>query len=177
MSLLLIFFCSILKCTRFIAEIKALINNCNNNKKKVYYQKLWEKVIQIWIWECKESFTKGFMIATGFSYNGKLKIRRVERNAKIYSSYFLKNTMFTEEIRFLYPNDFERVKLHQDKATVILQNLLLHSLKEWKPTQAYLPLQYIFVKSPDISPMDYCCAFVQLKRALSKQKSTIINEL
>lgn len=70
------------------------------------------------------------MIATGFSYNGKLKIRRVERNAKIYSSYFLKNTMFTEEIRFLYPNDFERVKLHQDKATVILQNLLLHSLKE-----------------------------------------------
>lgn len=85
--------------------------------------------------------------------------------------------MFTEEIRFLYLNDFERVKLHQDKATVILQNLLLHSLKEGKPTQAYLPLQYIFVKSPDISPMDYCCAFGQLKRALSKQKSTMINEL
>ncbi|GBN62665.1 hypothetical protein AVEN_138367-1 [Araneus ventricosus] len=49
-----------------------------------------------------------------------LKIRRVEKNIKNNSTYYPENVLrpiFREKIPFLYPNDFQRVKLHQDKAT------------------------------------------------------------
>ncbi|GBM58317.1 hypothetical protein AVEN_264927-1 [Araneus ventricosus] len=29
--------------------------------------------------KCKESFSKGIMIAAGFSYNGKVKVKRVDK--------------------------------------------------------------------------------------------------
>lgn len=75
-------------------------------------------------------------IVGGFSYNRKLKIRRVEKNVKINSSYCqekVSRPIFVEEIPSLCPNYFERVKLQQDKtnqnpktAAAFLKKQLLH---------------------------------------------------
>ena len=43
-----------------------------------------------WFRGKKESFAKGFIIFTGFAYNGKLKIRKVEKNIKTNSDYYQK---------------------------------------------------------------------------------------
>ena len=41
------------------------------------YIEIEEKKLHILFCQCEESFSKGFMIITGFSYNEKLKIRKV----------------------------------------------------------------------------------------------------
>lgn len=161
-------------------EAWVYLNDCNK-KRSIYYRKRGEKNVQTWFRQCKESFSKGFMIVAGFSYNGKLKIRRVEKNVKINSSYYQEKVLrpiFTEEIPLLYPNDFQRVKLHQDKATSHTSKTTTAFLEKMKTDTgiAYIPFQHIPAKSPDVSPMDYC-AFGLLKRALSKRKPTTIDGL
>ena len=45
---------------------------------------------------------------------------KTRENVKINTKYYQEKVLrqiFIEEIRFLYPNDFHRVKLHQDKVT------------------------------------------------------------
>ncbi|GBO29915.1 hypothetical protein AVEN_208472-1 [Araneus ventricosus] len=121
------------------------------------------------------------MVVVRFSYNGKLKIRRVKKNVKINSTYYQENFLrpiFTEEIPFLYPNDFQRVKLHQVKATSHTSKRTTAFLEKMTTDTgiAYLAFQHIPAKSPDVSPMDYC-AFGLLKIALSKRKPTTIDGL
>ncbi|GBL81716.1 hypothetical protein AVEN_93492-1 [Araneus ventricosus] len=74
---------------------------------------------------------------------------------------------FTEEIPFIYSNGFQRVKLHQDKATTPTSKSTTAFLEKMKTDTgtAYIPFQHIPVKSPELSPLDYC-AFGLVKRAL-----------
>ncbi|GBM51342.1 hypothetical protein AVEN_110799-1 [Araneus ventricosus] len=111
----------------------------------------------------------------------EIKIKKSGKNVKINSTYYQEKVLhpiFTEEIPFLYPNDFQRVKLHQDKAAshTSKSTTALHEKMETDTCIAYIPFQHIPAKSPDVSPMDYF-AFGLLKRALSKCKPTTIDGL
>ena len=57
-------------------------------KRSIYYKKRGEKYICPWFKESKESYPKGFMIVAGFSYNGKLKIRKAAKSVKINATYY-----------------------------------------------------------------------------------------
>lgn len=48
-----------------------------------------QKDLQLWFKHCKGSLSKGFMMIVRISYNGKLKIRNVDKNVKISSNYHL----------------------------------------------------------------------------------------
>ena len=65
------------------------------------------------------------MIVADFSYNGKLKIKRKEKMLKsTQSTIKRKFYVFTEEIAFIYPNDFYRVKLHQEKTASLISKCI-----------------------------------------------------
>ncbi|GBL89123.1 hypothetical protein AVEN_255253-1 [Araneus ventricosus] len=121
--------------------------------------------------------SKGFVIVAGFSYNGKLKMRRMEKNVQINSTYYQEKVLrpiLTEKHLFI-PITF-RVKLHQDKATSHTSKSTTAFVEKNDTGIAYIPFQHILAKSPEVSPMDYC-AFGLLKRANSKQKPTTIDGL
>ena len=66
----------------------------------------------------QESFAKDFTFITGYSYNRKLKVKKVEKNVKInwdYHQKYILTPIFKEEIPPLYPNNLHSVKFHQDK--------------------------------------------------------------
>ncbi|GBM32550.1 hypothetical protein AVEN_187105-1 [Araneus ventricosus] len=103
------------------------------------------------------------------------------KNIKISSTYYQEKVLspiFTEEIPFPYPNDFQRVKLHLDKVTSYTSKITTEFLEKMKTDTeiAYIPFQHISQKSPYVSPMDYW-AFGLWKRALSKRKPTTTDGL
>ena len=105
-------------------------------------------------------FPKGFMIAAGFCYNSKLKIKKVSSKAKINSLYYQQNILellFEEEIPALYGKDIDKVKLHMDKASCHTSTSTTAYLakKESETGIKCIPLDEIPVKSPDASPMDF----------------------
>ena len=100
------------------------------------------------------------MIIAEFCHNGKLKLRRVGKNAKINSMYYQKDVLrpiFTEEIPFLYLDDFYKVKLHQGKATCHTSKSTSAFLEKMKTE--YIHFQHSPAKSPDVPPMDYCVVY------------------
>ena len=62
--------------------------------------------------------------------------------------------ILTKEILPLYPNDFHRVKIHQNKATNPTSKNITAFLGKMKIDTSieYIPFQYIPAKSPDVSP-------------------------
>ena len=70
-----------------LEEAYVYLSDCNKPR-VIYYPPRGEKNFQKWNKECKEIFSKGFMIITGYCYNGKLTIRRVANKAKINSLYY-----------------------------------------------------------------------------------------
>lgn len=163
-----------------IDEAWIYLSDCNR-KRSIYYRKRGEKDINCWFRENKESFAKGFMVITGFSYNGKLKIRKVEKNVKINSDYYQKYVLtpiFKEDIPSLYPNNLHCVKFHQDKATSHTSKstaLFFEKMRNETGIEA-IPFKCIPPKSPDVSPMDYC-AFGLLKQALYKRHPKTLDGL
>lgn len=134
-----------------------------------------------WVRQCKENFSRGFMIVSGYCHKVKLEIRRVEKNAKINSLYYQTNVLdplYRSEVPALYGTQATSVWIHQDKA----------SSHTSKSTRAYLtrmeeetgiraiPFEDIPVKSPDASPMDFC-GFGLLKSGLSSRRPITIDGL
>jgi hypothetical protein len=147
------------------------LSDCNKHR-AIFYRKRGEKKFQTWFKESRESFPKGFMIVAGFGYNGKLTIRRIEKNAKINSSYYQEHILkpiFYEEIPNLYPGLCDKVEVHQNKASSHTSASTLQFLQNITSETKIkaIPFDHIPVKSPDASPMDFC-AFGQLKRALER---------
>lgn len=163
-----------------IDESWVYLNDCNK-KRAIYYHKRGEKNLSTWFKESKESFSKGFMIVAGFSYNGKLKIKRVEKNVKINSKYYQEHILspiFLNEIPSLYPQCHQSVRLHQDKASSHTSKSTVNFLKEMEQKTGIkaVPFTDIPTKSPDVSPMDFC-AFGLLKSALSKRRPKTLTGL
>lgn len=60
-------------------EAWVYLDNCNNPR-AIYYKPVDNVPYQKWFKECRETFSKGFMVIAGYSYRGKLQIRKVERS-------------------------------------------------------------------------------------------------
>lgn len=100
------------------------------------------------------------MIVVGFSYNGKLKIKRVEKNVKINSKYYQEHILspiFLNEIPSLYPQCHQSVELNQDKACSHTSKSTVNFLKEMEQKTGIkaIPFTDIPTKSPGVSPMDF----------------------
>lgn len=152
-----------------------------NKKRSVFYQSRTKSKADIWYRECNESFPKGFMVVAGISYEGKLKIRRIGKNAKINSEYYqtnILNPIFKEDIPNLYGNDTKNVVFHHDKATSHVSRStvnFLHTLETETGITSIEPKR-IPVKSPDCAPMDFC-VFGVLKRKVGNRRPKNLNGL
>ncbi|UYV69955.1 SETMAR [Cordylochernes scorpioides] len=135
----------------------------------------WEKV------ECAESYPKGFMVACSISYEGKLKIRKVERNAKINSEYYQNNILepiFLNDIPSIYGKQSNKVWFHHDNATSHTSSSTQAYLEDLRQRTGIntIPKNRTPGKSPDLAPMDFCI-FECLKRALGKRHPRTIEGL
>ena len=63
-------------------KLGVYLNNCDKKKDLYIIKSVVKKTFVLGL-ESKESYPKGFMIVAGFSYNGKLKIRKVAKSVKI----------------------------------------------------------------------------------------------
>ena len=66
-----------------VLSFKVILNHTSKHQFvvlyfRIYYSKRRKRNVQIWFGQCKENFSKEFMIVASFFENGKLKIRRVE---------------------------------------------------------------------------------------------------
>src|ERR1700678_118632 len=161
-------------------EAWVYLDDCNKVR-AIMYRKRDENGRSDWFKQCRESFPKGFMIAAGYCYNGKLTLHKVEKNVKINAAYYQANVLepiYRDQIPALYGAHVHKVWLHQDKASS-------HTAKS---TQAYLarmatetginaiPYSEIPVISPDASPMDFC-GFGLLNRALGNRRPRTLDGL
>jgi hypothetical protein len=156
-----------------IDEAWIYLNDCNK-KRSIYYRKRGETDFSNWYKESKESFSKGFMVIAGISYNGKIKIRKIDKNVKINSAYYQTNVLtpiYKEDIPSLYANNLEKVELHQDKASSHTSKSTAIFLEKMQIETGIksIPFKHIPAKSPDVAPMDYC-AFGLLKQGLYKRR-------
>ena len=147
--------------------------NDTNKPRAIFYRPRGVKKFQNWYTECRESFSKGFMIIAAFCYNGKLIIQRVEKKAKVNSVYYQEkvlSSIYFDEIPSLYGSEINNVRIHQDKASSHTSTWTLWFLEdmedmEQKTAIHAVPYSDIPVKSPDAAPMDFC-AFGLLKELL-----------
>jgi hypothetical protein len=156
------------------------LSDCGKPRAIMYREK-GAKNFRRWVRVCKESFPKGFMVVAGYSYRGKLKIRRVKKNCKINSQYYQEEILrpiYEQEIPAMYGNDANMVRIHMDKASSHTSRSSLAFYREMEEATGIqaIPFNEVPVKSPDASPMDYC-GFGLLKRALGKRRVTTMDGL
>lgn len=130
---------------------------------------------------CKATFSKGFLVVAGYSYQGKLTIRQVPKNCKINSAFFQQHILtpiYTEDLPRLYGHAIQQVSVHMDKASSHTSRSTQNFLKQMETDTGIraIPFHDIPVKSPDASPMDFC-GFGLLKRALSSRRVTTLGGL
>ena len=161
-------------------EAWVYLDNCNKPR-AIYYRPIDKQPYQKWAKECRESFSKGFMVIAGYSYKGKLRIRRVGKNVKMNSVYYQTNVLtplYRTEIPALYGPETGMAWIHQDKAsshTSKTTRSFMNRMQNETGINA-IPFEDIPVKSPDASPMDFC-AFGLLKRALGKRRPRTLDGL
>lgn len=161
-------------------EAYVYLDNCNKPR-AIFYRPVGEKNYQKWFRECRESFSKGFMVIAGYCSKGKLQIRKVEKNVKVNSLYYQTNVLdpiYHTEIPALYGTDANMVWLHQDKASSHTSRSTVAYLQQLHQETGIraIPFEDIPVKSPDASPMDFC-AFGLLKRALASRRPRSLSGL
>jgi hypothetical protein len=152
-----------------------------NKKRSIYYTSRSKKDDRVWCRQRTESFPKGFMVMAGFSYQGKLKLRKIERNTKINSVYYQNNILspiFKEEIPNLYGSETCNVVFHHDKAPSHVSQSTVNYLQRLKAETGINSIEprRIPVKSPDCAPMDFC-VFGLLKRRLGNRKPKTLDGL
>lgn len=128
-----------------------------------------------------ERHPKGFMIAAAVSYMGKLPLIRVQKSAKINSTYYCKHILkpIYRNISKLYvKSDYKHIWFHQDCAPSHFSRETFETLEKLKSKYGinYIPKKDIPVKSPDIAIMDFC-VFGLLKQAIHKRIPSTLDEL
>lgn len=156
------------------------LNDCGKTR-AIFYRPKDAKGRADWIRECKESFSKGFMIIAGYCSKGRLQIRRVAKNVKVNAKYYQDNILeplFRHEIPALYGNEACKVRIHQDKASSHTARSTVNYLQQMETETGISAIPYsdIPVKSPDASPMDFC-GFGLLKRGLGDRRPRTLDGL
>jgi hypothetical protein len=154
-------------------EAWVYLSNCGKVR-AIAYRPSDERGRSTFIRECHESFPKGFMVVAGYTYRGKLNIRRIDSNAKVNAVYYQERILtpiYTAELPALYGRDALRVRVHQDKASshTAKSTIAFFQRMEVETGIHTIPFHDIPVKSPDASPMDYC-GFGLLKRRLGSRR-------
>ena len=121
------------------------------------------------------------LVAAGFSFKGKLMLRKIKRSAKINSEYYQQNILtpiFRHDIPSLYGNECGKVVFHHDKATSHVSRSTVNFFDNLSRETGIntIPVDRIPVKSPDLAPMDFC-VFGCLKMALGKRHPTSLDGL
>ena len=147
-----------------------------NKPRTIYYHKKGINERLEFVLHCKEKFSKGFMVVAGYSYRGKLTIRKIPKNVKINAHYFQCNVMdaiYHNEIPQFFGNDAPKVLVHMDKASshTARSSRQYYDIKKQETGIDVVPFSSIPVKSPDCSPMDFC-GFGLLKKRLAKRRPT-----
>lgn len=161
-------------------EAYVYLSDCNKPR-AIYYRKKGQKSFQSWYKECRETFSKGFMIIAGYCSRGKLTLRRVSAKVKINSAYFQQEVLtplYRQDIPEIYGNDIDKVWVHMDKAsshTSASTAAYLATLQEETQIRA-IPFTDIPVKSPDASPLDFC-GFGLLKKGLGSRRPRTVEGL
>lgn len=161
-------------------EAYVYLNDCNKPR-AIFYRPRGTKDFVKWHRECKETFSRGFMIVAGFGYNGKLTLHRVDKKTKVNSVYYQSNVLepiFKRDVPALYGARSNMVWIHQDKAsshTSASTRVFLRRMEEETGIHS-IPFEEIPVKSPDASPMDFC-AFGLLKRAMGTRRPRTLQGL
>jgi hypothetical protein len=73
-----------------------------------------------WARSYRECFLKGFMVLAGYSYSGRLEIRKIAKNAMVNAEYYQTNILdeiYRDEIPALYTELSNIVEIHQEKAS------------------------------------------------------------
>lgn len=161
-------------------EAYVYLDNCNKPR-AIYYRPRGKTPYHKWYRQCKDSFSKGFMVTAGYCYKGKLEIRKVPKNVKVNSLHYQRTVLdpiYRRELPALYGREVTRVRLHQDKASSHTSRSTLAHLRKLEQETGIkaIPFEDIPVKSPDASPMDYC-AFGLLKRALGSRRPQSLHGL
>lgn len=154
----------------------------NTNKPRaIFYRKRDGKGRSDFVRQCREKFSKGFMVVAGYCARGKFIIKRVEGKAKINAQYYQTNIMeplYNDEIPRLYGTNTRKVWIHMDKASshTARSSLAYYQQKANETGINIIPFSTVPVKSPDASPMDYC-GFGLLKRGLATRRPKTVDGL
>ena len=115
-------------------------------KRSVYYRKQREKVFTNFILPIQRRFQiKRFMV------QGEIINKKCGRKFKVNSKYYQQKVLrpkLTESIPFHYPNGFIEWNFIKKKQQVILQKVVLHSLKKWRLLQVLNVYLKILLQSP-----------------------------
>ena len=149
-----------------------------NKPRAIYYSPHDAKGRGEFVRECREKFSKGFMVVAGFCARGKLPMHRVDSKAKVNALYFQTNIMeplCRTHIPQLYGSDTRKVWIHMHKASshTSHSSVAYYRRMATETGVSVIPFSSIPVKSPDASPMDFC-AFGLLKRGLAHRRPTTI---
>jgi hypothetical protein len=155
--------------------------NDTNKPRAIFYRDKGCKGRSNFVMQCKEKFSKGFMVVAGYCSRGILPIRRVASNAKINSAYFQRHVLepiYREDIPRLYGNEASKVWIHMDKASshTSRSSMSWYAQMEAETQIHVIPFSHIPVKSPDASPMDFC-GFGLLKRGIASRRPKTIEGL
>ena len=161
-------------------EAWVYLNDCNKPR-AIFYRSRDAKGRGEWYRQCKETFSRGFMIVAGYSYNGRLPLWRVEPKAKINAKYYQDNILrplYEQHIPHLYGQASKTVWVHQDKASSHTAKSTVQFMREMERNTGIRAIPYtdIPVKAPDASPMDFC-GFGLLKRGLGRRRPRTVDGL
>ena len=152
-----------------------------SQKTDIFYGKRGEDAPQECVVGDKHQFPEKFMIVTGITGRGPLKVLRVPLKTKVNASLYVEEVLkkiVEEELPKMCPGEMHKVFIHHDKASSHTARITEQYLQSQKEQQGirYLKKDEIPVKGADISPMDFF-GFGYIKQKLKKKRPTTLEGL
>ena len=152
--------------------------NPANHQTEIYYGKRGEDAPLECVASDKVQFPQKFMVITGITGRGPLKMFRVPEKTKVNAQLYLEvlTKIIEEELPKIYPGEMDRVFFHHDKASSHTASITTHYLESKSEELGirFLNKNQIPVKGADISPMDFF-GFGFIKNKLKTKKPATLD--
>lgn len=163
-----------------IDEAWFYLNDCDGQR-SICYTKKGSNMVENWVKEKKEKFSKGFMVVGALSGRGRLPLRKVPSKVKVNSRYYIDSVLaplIDQDLPALYPGEMHKVVIHHDKASSHTSRETQQYLqqKSLEVGISWLANEDIPVKAPDASPLDFY-GFGFLKQKLSRRRPKTVEGL